>query len=169
MTIRQETQQDYAKVYEMVKLSFATAENSDGTEADYLDKLRTKNTFIPELSLLALEGDVIVGQIVLYKMSINSPSGDLVELVISPLSVHPSYFRRGIATALVEAGLIKARKMGYKAVFLCGEPNFYNKLGFTASYNYEIYHVKDKSAPWCMAKELEEGFLNKTSGMIDIE
>ena len=166
MIIRQETPQDYDAVYKMVKASFATASCSDGTEADYLNNLRTKEYFVPELSLLAVENNITVGQIVLYRTPIQLPDKTLTELVISPLSVHPDYFRRGIATALVNAGITQAQKMGYKAAFLCGEPAFYQKLGFVATYNYGIYHVKDKLAAWCMVKELASGFLNAFSGTV---
>ena len=169
MIIRQETPQDYDAVYQMVKSSFATASHSDAAEADYLNNIRRKDTFVPELSLLAIEDDIIVGQIVLYQTAIKLANKILVELVISPLSVHPEYFRRGIATALVEAGLTQAQKMGYHAAFLCGDPNFYQKLGFTATYNYEIFHVKDNRAEWCMVKELANGFLDEISGAVDIE
>ena len=108
LNIRRETPADYEEIYAMVKKSFAKAVYSDGTEADYLDNLRTKATFIPELSLLAAEDDIIIGQIVLSKTAVKLQNERLIELVISPLSVHPNYFRRGIATALVEAGLKRA-------------------------------------------------------------
>ena len=172
MTIRQESPQDYDKVYELVKASFATASHSDGTEADYLNKIRQKDTFISQLSLVVVDGDMITGQIVLYKMTIALPNETMTELVISPLSVHPGHFKKGIATTLVEAGLKKAKELGYKATFLCGDPVFYEKLGFTATHNYGIYHIKDNTAPWCMVKELEKGFLDKfskTPATIDIE
>ena len=169
MTIRRETPQDYDDVYEMVTLSFATTSYSDGSEADYLNNIRTKDTFVPELSLLALEHNIIVGQIVLYRTPIQSTDETLVELVISPLSVHPAYFRRGIATALVNEGLLQAQMLGYNAAFLCGDPNFYQKLGFTATYHHGIYHVSDSEAEWCMGKEISDGFLNTVSGTIDIQ
>ena len=139
MTIRQEAPQDYDEVYEMVKLSFSTTSYSDGSEADYLNDLREKDTFVPELSLLALEDNIIVGQIVLYRTPIQSPDETLFELAISPLSVHPAYFRRGIATSLINEGLRRAQKLGYNAAFLCGDPNFYHKLGFFATYHHGIH------------------------------
>ena len=30
--------------------------------------------------------------------------------------------------------------MGYKVVFLWGDPNFYSKFGFVPSYKFNIYH-----------------------------
>lgn len=88
MIIRQEKSNDYEEVYEMVKQAFATTQYSDGTEQDYLNEVRKKSYFIPELSLVAVENDKIVGQIVLYQMQINSKDNNEVQLVISPLSVH---------------------------------------------------------------------------------
>ena len=169
MTIRQETPRDYDEVYEMVGLSFASTSYSDGSEADYLNTLRTKDTFVPELSLLALEDNIIAGQIVLYRTPIQSPAETLVELVISPLSVRPGHFRRGIATALVNEGLHRAQKLGYNAAFLCGDPNFYHKLGFSATYHHGIHHVRNAHAEWCMVREISTGFLNTVSGKIDIQ
>lgn len=51
MKIRQETPADYAEVYELVKISFATSTNEG--EWDYLNEVRKKAAFIPELSLVA--------------------------------------------------------------------------------------------------------------------
>ena len=169
MQIRQEQRADYAEVYELVKTSFATASYADGTEADYLNSIRKKDAFIPELSLVAVhESGKIIGQIVLYETKITTPEQLLTELVLSPICVHPDYFRRGIARALIEQALAKAK--GYNAVFLCGEPEIYRKLGFVPSFEYGIYHINDaeRNAEWCMACELVDGALSGVTGTIDI-
>ena len=101
MKIRQETPADYAEVYELVKISFATSTNEG--EWDYLNEVRKKAAFIPELSLVAENDDGrLVGQIVLYKTDITTPEGAVTQLLLSPISVHPDYFRRGIATAMMK-------------------------------------------------------------------
>lgn len=170
MIIRQEQPFDYGEVYELVKASFATSTNEG--EWDYLNELRKKETFIPELSLVAVnETGIIVGQIVLYKTNITSKRGIFTELLLSPISVHPDFFRRGIARAMMKEAFGIAKTMGYTAVFLCGEPDFYHKIGFKASYMYNIFHVadKNKNAEWCMAFELEEGALADKASYIDIQ
>ena len=174
MIIRQEKKSDYDEVYELVRISFATTPDDDGTTSDYLNQIRKKDTFIPELSLVAENDDKkIIGQIVLYKTNIttsNTSNGEITELLLSPISVHPDYFRRGIARAMIERSLSIAKKMGYKAVFLCGDPKLYGKFGFIPSYEYNIFHITDdsKSAEWCMAHELTEGALSGISGTVDI-
>ena len=171
MIIREETPIDYKEVYAMVKKSFATATHGDGTEQDYLNAIRKKDTFIPELSLVAQIANKIVGQIVLYKMQIPCENGSEVQLVLSPLSVHPDYFRQGIGAKLISEGCNRALDSGYKAVFLCGDYAYYSKFGFIPTYKYEIYHKNDvnKSAEWCMVKELKKGYLTLATGIIDIE
>ena len=171
LIIRKETPFDYEEVYKMVAKSFATTDYSDGTEQDYLNAIRKKDTFIPELSLVAQINNKIVGQIVLYKMQIQFENGNEVQLVLSPLSVHPDYFRQGIGAKLISEGCRHALDKGYKAVFLCGDYTYYSEFGFIPTFKYEIYHKNDikKNAEWCMVKELEKGCLTFKKGIIDIE
>jgi predicted N-acetyltransferase YhbS len=170
MKIRQETASDYDEVYRLVKTAFVTSSDSDGTEPDYLNELRKKDVFIPELSLVAENDDgKLIGQIVLYKTAIVTTCGELSELLLSPISVHPDYFRRGIARLMTEEALRIAGEMGFRAVFLCGDPEIYKKLGFLPSYRYNIFHIDDKSktADWSMVREIYSGALNGISGTVD--
>ena len=170
MIIRQEQPADYDEVYELVKKAFATSTN-DG-EWDYLNEVRKEDTFIPELSLVAENDDGnIVGQIVLYKTSFTAADKVYTELVLSPISVHPDFFRRGIARAMMMEAFQIAKDMGFTAVFLCGDPEFYHKFGFKGTYEYGIFHIADetKKAEWCMALELIPGALSEKAGTIDIQ
>ena len=170
MKIRQERASDYAEVHELVKISFAASSHSDGTEADYLNELRKKAVFIPELSLVAELNGEIVGQIALYKTHVTTPDAVVTELVLSPICVHPVHFRRGIARAMMEKAFEIARTLGYKAVFLCGEPQLYRKVGFVPTSEHHIYHITDaeKNAQWCMVRELVSGALKNIRGTVDI-
>jgi predicted N-acetyltransferase YhbS len=170
MLIRREKQSDHDEVRRLVKISFATNEGDDGTTHDYLDTLRRKDVFIPELSLVTEnEGGVIIGQVLLYKADISTPQGMITELLLSPICVHPNYFRKGIARAMIEEVLSLAKDMGFRAVFLCGTPEIYGKLGFTPTFRYNIFHKTDESkeARWSMVRELYGGALGGVSGIID--
>ena len=171
MIIRQEQPSDYDEVYQLVKESFSTVySDSEPDEHEYLDELRKKDCFIPKLSLVAEHEDgKIVGQVVLYKTVVTTAQGPLTELLLSPICVHPCYFRRGIARAMIEEVLKKAKDMGFRAVFLCGDPETYRRLGFVPSYSYNIFHIDDdtKTAEWSMVRELYDGSLSGISGMID--
>lgn len=170
VNIRRETPSDYGEVYELVKASFATSTN-DG-EWDYLSEVRKSDNFIPGLSFVAENGKgKLVGQIVLYKTEISTPNGPVAALLLSPISVHPDHFRRGIARAMMREAFAVAKAMGYTAVFLCGEPEFYHKFGFRATYEYNIFHITDETgcAEWCMVLELVDGALAGILGTIDIQ
>lgn len=57
LNIRQEQPTDYDAVYQVVKEAFADAEHTDGDEQDLVVRLRESKSFIPELSLVAVEGE----------------------------------------------------------------------------------------------------------------
>lgn len=92
LEIRKETKQDYEEVYKIVKEAFASAEHSDGNEQDLVVSLRDSDSFIPELSLVAIKDDKIVGHILFTKIKI----GEDEELTLAPLAILPEYQRQGI-------------------------------------------------------------------------
>lgn len=167
--IRQEQPYDYDEVYRLVKESFLTENHTE--EPDYLDALRTKPEFIPGLSLVAETDDgTIAGQIVLYQTTINYNDSQDVQLVVSPLSVLPLYFRRGVGSALLREGLKIGRETGYKAAFLMGDPGYYSRFGFMPSYKFNIFHkdYREQKVDFIMAYQLYENALDGKKGIIDI-
>ena len=61
LIIRQERPEDYDAVYHVVKEAFENAEYTDGNEQNLVVALRKSKSFIPELSLVAVEDEKIVG------------------------------------------------------------------------------------------------------------
>jgi len=53
-------------------------------------------------------------------------------LGLAPLSVAPQFQRKGIGRSLAEEGLSQARKRGWEAVFVLGDPTYYERFGFRA-------------------------------------
>jgi putative acetyltransferase len=167
--IRQEEPCDYNAVYQVVTESFLTQNHTE--EPDYLNGLRTKSEFIPQLSLVAeTEDRIIVGQIALHQTTISYSNSKDIQLTVSPLSVSPSCFGRGVGSALLREGLKIARQMGYKVVFLWGDPNFYSKFGFVPSYKFNIYHkdFQERKVDFIMVYQFCENALEGNKGMIDI-
>lgn len=114
---------------------------------------RKKNTFIPELSLVAvLEDGKIVGEVALHETDIVTENGNITQLTLSQSAVLPEYRMQGIMRMLVESALEKAKDLGYGAVFLGGNPALYGRFGFEPSCKYGIYH-KDRE------KWGDEGFM----------
>jgi putative acetyltransferase len=96
-------------------------------EADIVDALR--GACDPFLSLVAEKDGSIVGHVLFTDMSVE-PTRDGLALGLAPLAVAPEYQRRGIGSALVDAGLQACREAGAALVFVLGDPDFYGRFGF---------------------------------------
>lgn len=82
---------------------------------------RRKDTYIPELSLVAvLENEKIVGEVAIHETDIITDNGNITELTLSQYAVLPEYRKQGVMRMLIEEGLQIAKNMGYGAAFLGG-------------------------------------------------
>ena len=134
LEIRQENKKDYAEVYNVIKKAFMSAEHCDGNEQDLVVNLRESNNFIPELSLVAIDDNKIVGYILFTKIRI----GKYEELALAPLAVLPEYQKQGIGKKLIEEGHKKAKKLGYHYSIVLGSERYYPKLGYVPACQYGI-------------------------------
>lgn len=135
MLIRQETAKDHSAVYELVRLAFATAEHSDGTEHELVEALRkNQQAFIPQLSLVAEDEGRIIGHILFTKIRI----GDTTALALAPLSVSPDCQRQGVGTALIEQGHRIGAELGYPYSVVLGSEIYYPKSGYRPAEEFSI-------------------------------
>ena len=72
MHIRLAQESDYQKIYELVQTAFLTAQVSDGTEQDFVLKLREGDTFIPQLEFVAEDNNELIGHIMMTKQNIQT-------------------------------------------------------------------------------------------------
>ena len=126
MEIRKEEPKDYTEIYEVVKRAFNSAEHADGNEQDLVNALRTGDSYIPQLSLVAEENGKIVGHI----MFTGAKVGREAVLALAPLSVLPEYQKKGIGTALIEEGHRIARQLGYRYSLVLGSEKYYPRFGY---------------------------------------
>ena len=52
-------------------------------------------------------------------------------LGLGPVAVTATRRRRGVAAALIEAGLARAKAEGWAAVVVLGDPSYYQRFGFS--------------------------------------
>lgn len=97
-------------------------------EAKIADDLRASDAFISGLSLVAEEAGVVVGHIIVSRGHV-APSGEPI-LLLGPIGVLPERQGEGIGSALVEAALEGARRLGASCVALLGSPAYYGRFGF---------------------------------------
>ena len=134
LEIRQENKEDYEVIYNLVKIAFETAEHSDGNEQDLVVELRDSNNFIPQLSLVAVQDNKIVGYILFTKIKI----GKYEELALAPLAILPEYQKQGIGKQLIEKGHQIAKKLGYHYSVVLGSQTYYPKSGYVPAIEYGI-------------------------------
>ncbi len=152
LEIRQENMNDYKQVYNVIKIAFEKAEHRDGNEQDLVIKLRESNSFIPELSLVAVYENKIIGYILFTKIKI----GDSTELALAPLAVLPEYQRKGIGMRLITEGHRIAKQLNYNYSVVLGSNKYYSKSGYILASKYNIKAPFDVEDEFFMAIKLNE-------------
>ena len=168
--IRQETEKDFPEIYQLIKTAFETAKVKDGDEQDFAENLRKSENFIPQLALVAEDKNKLIGQIMLTKTYVSQPDGSQYEgLLIAPVSVLLEYRDQGVGSALIKEGIRRGEALGFKAVFLCGDPAYYHRFGFRSTASFDIKYIHDVPEQFIMAYEIENGALDNVYGTIDCQ
>ncbi len=176
ITIRPESPREYKAVYDLVRVAFLSAKVSAGDEQDYVDRLRQGKNYIPELSLVAYCGDRLVGHLMLSKSFVR-PDRVCVPrvepfriLLLAPLAVELRHRKQGIGAQLVQEAFRRAAELGWTAVAVLGDPEYYGRMGFEPAAQYGIYAAGDRQMyePYLLVKELTPGVLESISGTIDL-
>jgi putative acetyltransferase len=128
--IRREAEADYEAVRTVYAAAF-----SQPVEAAIVDALRGSAEAI---SLVAEEGDRIIGHILFTAVSIESPSGRSAGLALGPMAVAPEFQKRGVGSALVRDGLAHIKEMGCPFVTVLGHAGFYPRFGFVPASRFGI-------------------------------
>ena len=173
MELRLENENDYFEVEALTRVAFWNVYRPGCSEHLVLHNLRKSDSFIKELDYVWLENNQIVGNIVYSKMYSGSGKNLSDEVIaFGPISVHPDYQKKGIGKKMIEYTSNKAKEMGFKAILITGNDKYYNPLGFVSASKHNIYFIglsEQEESSFFMAKELEEGYLIKHSGVYDFD
>jgi putative acetyltransferase len=123
--VREERAGDAAAIGSVHLAAFPTP-----TEANLVEQLRSDGDITA--SLIAIDDGEIVGHVLFSRMSVEADGQQLHGWGLAPLSVVPDRQRTGIGSALVEAGIDRARATGVQIIFVLGEPAYYGRFGFDA-------------------------------------
>ncbi|MEV0567515.1 N-acetyltransferase [Dactylosporangium sp. NPDC050588] len=127
MPIRTEQPSDHAAVGALHRAAFGGEHG--GAVADLVDALRLDDP--AALSLVAEEDAEIAGHVMFSRCLLDAPRRLVPVQSLSPLGVAPHRQRRGIGSALIQAGLRQLDERGAPLVFLEGDPAYYSRAGFT--------------------------------------
>lgn len=131
--IRQEREEDYRDTEEVVRKAFENETYSDQSEHTLVAKLRKSEVFVPDLSLVAVYEDKIIGHILLSKILIDTEDKKVESLALAPISVLPEYQNKGVGRKLIQQALTIAEKLDFESVIVMGHEAYYPKFGFKKS------------------------------------
>ena len=160
--IRRETPEDIADIRQVNEQAFGQKE-----EADIVDALRNRGAVT--LSLVAVEGNSIIGHILFSPVTVESESSSFGAVALAPMAVLPEYQGKGIGSHLVRAGLEECRNLGHEIVVLVGHPDYYPRFGFVPARPKGIeceFEAPDEA--W-MILELREGALAGRRGTVKFQ
>ncbi|HWS33730.1 MAG TPA: N-acetyltransferase, partial [Actinoplanes sp.] len=130
--------------------AFTRPDAPDPVEAPLVDRLRADEGWLPALSLVAVDGDEVIGHVVCSRGRV----GPAPALGLGPLSVHPGNQRRGVGSALVHAVLGAADALGEPMVVLLGDPGYYARFGFRPAVGHGIDPPVAEWAPYFQVRVL---------------
>ena len=135
-----------------------------------VEEIRSKKYYVPALELVMVnEDDEIIGYTMFSRFHIEGRYENEL-LILTPVAVKTELQRQHISKDLLEYGFKKARELNFKAILVEGNPKNYNPRGFQSSYQFGIEagpNIKLPHPDCLMIKELEEGALDKISGLVD--
>lgn len=119
----------------------------------------------PLVSLVALDEGAIVGHILFSPVTVDGHP-ELLLMGLAPMAVAPEHQRRGIGSALVEAGLTACKALGATAVVVLGHPEYYPRFAFRPASGWGLVSEYDAPDEAFMALELRDGALRGVSGTV---
>ncbi|HEY7946431.1 MAG TPA: N-acetyltransferase [Acidimicrobiales bacterium] len=129
MTTRTVTPADHDGILDVVREAFTSAERDAGEEIDIVVATWRLGAVFPELELVAVMGDVVIGHV----MAARGDLGGREAVGVAPLAVAPSHQDVGTGTALMTELLHRADDARLPLIALLGDPGYYGRFGFEPS------------------------------------
>ncbi len=158
---------------ELVERVFTAHENEQEGKLvrSLVEEIRAKRYYLPELELLMVDADTdeVIGYVMFSRFHLQGKYENEL-LILTPAAVKTALQRQHISKELIEYGFEKARKMGFKAVIVEGNPRNYHARGFVTAADHGILPGKTVHLPHIdclMVKELVPGALEEIRGIVE--
>ena len=131
LKLRTEQPADYRETENVTREAFWNLYSPGCCEHYLLHVMRDSPAFVPELDLVAERDGRIVGNVVSLRAVLHGDDGTVCEVLsLGPISVLPECQRQGIGGRLISRTRELARELGFRALLLCGDPDYYLYQGF---------------------------------------
>ncbi len=169
MIIRLEEEKDYFETENLTREAFWNVYREGCFEHLIIHNLRKDKSFVKELDYCIEIDNKIIANIVYAKGKLKLENGDIREILIfGPVSVLPKYQKKGYGEKLINYTIEKAKELGFDAIVIMGNPNYYKKFGFESCSKYKIYYEgidKKEETPFFMIKILNDNNIENLKGI----
>ncbi|MDE4908610.1 N-acetyltransferase [Methanogenium marinum] len=161
-TIRSEEPDDAAGIAAVLTDAFSRED-----EAELVSLIRNSDTYDPELSLVCIEDETIVGYVLFSPVVIRAKDCDETPaLALAPMAVLSKFRNQGIGTALIEEGIHRSYQKGTKIIVVLGEPGYYRRFRFESAKAHEIKPPWEVPEGAFMVLSLETNALRDVHGVV---
>ncbi len=166
--IRLENKEDQQTVENIIREAFWNVYRPGCSEHLVANRLRKDSDFINELNYIIEVNNQIIGQIMFMEATITCDNGKIIHVItFGPFSILPEFQKQGYGKLLLEYSLSKAIELGYDAICIEGNYDYYSKFGFSFATKKGIrYHgvPEGTDLSFFLCKELKDGYLNGING-----
>lgn len=135
MLIREERADDRLQVEDIHRRAFGDRGRS---VVALVDDLRASLGSEQGLSLVASDGERLLGHVCFTRSLLDTHSRLVDVQVLSPVGVLPERQRQGVGSALIRYGLSELDQRDVPMVFLEGSPAYYPRFGFLAGDDHHF-------------------------------
>jgi len=167
LKIRKSTESERSEILDIHNHAFG---KDKGPEiAQLVHDLFDDETAMPQLSLVAVENDTIVGHVLFTKVVVTGSEQSPSAQILAPLAILPDMQKKGIGEQLINEGLRLLKEAGTELVFVLGHPTYYPRCGFipAGAQGFDApYPILEKNAGAWMVQELRGDILKRYSGKV---
>ena len=127
------------------------------------ERLREDRLPAEGLSFIASEGRRVIGTARLWDVSVGNGKQ---ALLLGPVAVAQDCRSKGLGGAMVRRAIQAARKLGHDAIVLVGDPEYYERFGFSGTKTGALWMPGPFERHRLLGRELTVGALDGARGMI---
>lgn len=127
------------------------------------ERLREDRLPAEGLSFIAAEGRRVIGTARLWEVCVGNGKR---ALLLGPVAVADDCRSKGLGGALVRRAIQMARKLGHDAIVLVGDPEYYERFGFSGEKTGALWMPGPFERRRLLGRELTADALDGARGMI---
>ena len=162
--LRLEKAKDRRIVEELTREAFWNIHVPGADEHLLVHNLRNTKEFVRDLDFVAIVDEKITGNIVYVETKITGAGKEHTVFTFGPVSVLPEYQNKGIGAKLINHTIKLSKSMGYRAIIIYGDPEYYKRFGFRESKKFNITNTEGKFPAALLALELFPKALDGING-----